>query len=183
MRGGLPHGCPHEQTESHCLLLRMTRRTRRRPFARIAVSAVPVTVHARDNTIVRVEGRESVVNHERLCVKGRYGWDYTHHPQRLTKPLIRRGGIVPQATAVSRSRIQHERQPPQTGGHRRLRRRPARVPRGDLGRSAGTRWRETVRDQTDVPRQRGTGRFRIGQVFQRRSVPVSEADSRRLRHE
>src|SRR5262249_24741921 len=29
-------------------------------------------------------------NHKRLCVKGRYGFDYVHHRQRLTKPLIRR---------------------------------------------------------------------------------------------
>ena len=41
------------------------------------------------------EGRESPVNHGRLCVKGRYGWDYTSHPQRLTKPLIRRAECYP----------------------------------------------------------------------------------------
>jgi formate dehydrogenase major subunit len=40
-------------------------------------------------TVVRAEGRESPVNHGRLCVKGRYGFDYSLHPQRLTKPLIR----------------------------------------------------------------------------------------------
>ena len=32
-------------------------------------------------------------NHERLCVKGRYGFDYVHHRQRLTKPLIRKAGV------------------------------------------------------------------------------------------
>ena len=32
-------------------------------------------------------------NHSRLCVKGRYGFDYAHHPQRLTKPLIRKPGV------------------------------------------------------------------------------------------
>ncbi len=36
-----------------------------------------------------VEGRASPVNDSRLCVKGRYGYDYVAHPQRLTKPLIR----------------------------------------------------------------------------------------------
>jgi formate dehydrogenase major subunit len=54
-----------------------------------------VTVHARANHIVQVDGRESPVNHQRLCVKGRYGWDYTHHPQRLTTPLIRREEFYP----------------------------------------------------------------------------------------
>ncbi|QDU37951.1 Formate dehydrogenase H [Maioricimonas rarisocia] len=49
----------------------------------------------RDNSIVLCDGRESPVNHERLCVKGRYGWDYTMHPQRLTTPLIRRDDAYP----------------------------------------------------------------------------------------
>src|SRR5207253_11312170 len=31
-------------------------------------------------------------NHERLCVKGRFGFDYVRHKQRLTKPLIRKPG-------------------------------------------------------------------------------------------
>jgi len=41
------------------------------------------------NQVAFVDGRESPGNHARLCVKGRYGWDYTTHPHRLTKPLIR----------------------------------------------------------------------------------------------
>ena len=35
------------------------------------------------------EGREGPGSDGRLCVKGRYGYDYATHPQRLTKPLIR----------------------------------------------------------------------------------------------
>ena len=54
-----------------------------------------VTFLAKENRIVMAEGRESPVNHGRLCVKGRYGWDYTSHPQRLTKPLIRRAEFYP----------------------------------------------------------------------------------------
>lgn len=42
--------------------------------------------------IVAVEGRDGPANHNRLCVKGRFGFDYIHHPQRLTRPLIRREG-------------------------------------------------------------------------------------------
>jgi len=41
------------------------------------------------NRIVFAEGRDNPGNQGRLCVKGRYGWDYTLHPHRLTKPLIR----------------------------------------------------------------------------------------------
>ena len=44
-----------------------------------------------ENTLLSVEGDESSpVNRGRLCVKGRYGFDYAHHPDRLTTPLIRR---------------------------------------------------------------------------------------------
>jgi formate dehydrogenase major subunit len=49
-----------------------------------------LTYHVKDNKILYVEGRDGPANHGRLCVKGRYGFDYAHHPQRLTKPLIRR---------------------------------------------------------------------------------------------
>jgi formate dehydrogenase major subunit len=52
-----------------------------------------LTYHVNDNRIVRVEGRDGIANHERLCVKGRFGFDYVSHPHRLTKPLIRREGV------------------------------------------------------------------------------------------
>ena len=54
-----------------------------------------ISFHEKDNKIVYAEGRESPVNHGRLCVKGRYGWDYTSHPQRLKTPLIRRDEFYP----------------------------------------------------------------------------------------
>ncbi len=47
--------------------------------------------HIADERIVHVQGRDGPANHSRLCVKGRYGFDYTHHPDRLTRPLIRQG--------------------------------------------------------------------------------------------
>jgi len=52
-----------------------------------------LTYHVKDNTILRVEGRKGPANDGRLCVKGRYGFDYIHHEQRLTQPLIRREGV------------------------------------------------------------------------------------------
>lgn len=54
-----------------------------------------ITYQKQDNVIIKADGRESPVNHGRLCVKGRYGWDYTMHPQRLTRPLIRRSEHYP----------------------------------------------------------------------------------------
>jgi len=52
-----------------------------------------LTYHVKDDKILFVEGRDGPANHERLCVKGRYGFDYAHHPHRLTVPLIRRAGV------------------------------------------------------------------------------------------
>jgi formate dehydrogenase major subunit len=49
-----------------------------------------LTYNVKDNKILYVEGRDGPANHGRLCVKGRYGFDYAHHPHRLTTPLIRR---------------------------------------------------------------------------------------------
>ena len=58
-----------------------------------------LTFHVKDDRIIQVEGRDGPANHGRLCVKGRYGFDYVHHPQRLTVPLIRREGVAKDAHA------------------------------------------------------------------------------------
>nr|WP_217344369.1 formate dehydrogenase subunit alpha [Noviherbaspirillum sp. L7-7A]MBV0878512.1 formate dehydrogenase subunit alpha [Noviherbaspirillum sp. L7-7A] len=52
-----------------------------------------LTYNVKDDKILYVEGRDGPANHGRLCVKGRYGFDYARHPQRLTVPLIRREGV------------------------------------------------------------------------------------------
>jgi formate dehydrogenase major subunit len=49
-----------------------------------------VTLHVKDDKILHVDGRDGPSNHNRLCVKGRFGYDYISHPHRLTKPMIRR---------------------------------------------------------------------------------------------
>ena len=52
-----------------------------------------LTYNIKDEKIVSVDGREGPANHNRLCVKGRFGFDYVHNPERITKPLIRKKGI------------------------------------------------------------------------------------------
>jgi formate dehydrogenase major subunit len=52
-----------------------------------------ITYHVRDDRIAFVSGRDGPANENRLCVKGRFGFDYAHSPQRLTKPLIRKEGV------------------------------------------------------------------------------------------
>jgi formate dehydrogenase major subunit len=50
-----------------------------------------ITYETKGNAIVRVLGKEDgPANLGRLCVKGRYGFDYVQHPDRLTVPLVRR---------------------------------------------------------------------------------------------
>ena len=45
----------------------------------------------RDGKIIYAQsGPDAPVNGEFLCTKGRFGWDYVSHPERLTQPLIRR---------------------------------------------------------------------------------------------
>src|SRR5215469_5016667 len=51
-----------------------------------------LTYKIRDNKIAYVEGRGGYSNENRLCVKGRFGFDYVANPHRLTKPLIRKPG-------------------------------------------------------------------------------------------
>ena len=48
-----------------------------------------ITYNIAGNKIISVDGREGPGNEGRLCVKGRFGFDYIDHPHRLTKPLIR----------------------------------------------------------------------------------------------
>jgi formate dehydrogenase major subunit len=59
-----------------------------------------LTYNIKDNRIVSVEGRDGPANHKRLCVKGRFGFDYIQHPQRLTVPLIRKAGIPKDPEAI-----------------------------------------------------------------------------------
>ncbi len=51
-----------------------------------------LTINVKNNQIQYIEGRDGPANKSRLCVKGRFGFDYVHHHDRLTKPLIRRIG-------------------------------------------------------------------------------------------
>src|SRR5450830_619000 len=66
---------PDKQVESLC------------PFCGVGCQ---LTYNVKDDKILYVEGRDGPANQGRLCVKGRYGFDYAHHPHRLTVPLIRR---------------------------------------------------------------------------------------------
>jgi formate dehydrogenase major subunit len=52
-----------------------------------------LTYHIKDDKLLYVSGKDGPANQQRLCVKGRFGFDYVHNPQRLTQPLIRKDGV------------------------------------------------------------------------------------------
>ena len=62
-----------------------------------------VSLKVKDNKIKFVEGINGPANEGRLCVKGRFGFDYIHHDHRLTKPLIRRTDAPPKGLNVDPS--------------------------------------------------------------------------------
>jgi len=56
-------------------------------------------LHVKDNEIVKVTApRDKGVNKGKLCVKGRFGFDYVHHPERLKYPLVRENGKLKRAS-------------------------------------------------------------------------------------
>ena len=59
-----------------------------------------VSLKVKDGKIKYVEGINGPANEGRLCVKGRFGFDYVHHEHRLTKPLIRRDDAPPKGLNV-----------------------------------------------------------------------------------
>ncbi len=55
-----------------------------------------IDLHLRQEVVYRVAGRfDSPVNRGQLCVKGRFGYDFIHAPDRLTQPLMRLGRDLP----------------------------------------------------------------------------------------
>ena len=61
--------------------------------ARIAASAASSPIRSRTTRSSPSPARTVPANQNRLCVKGRFGFDYVHNPQRLLKPMIRKDGV------------------------------------------------------------------------------------------
>src|SRR5215218_7058879 len=52
-----------------------------------------LTYNIKDDKLLYVNGKEGPANENRLCVKGRFGFDYVSNPQRLTQPMVRKDGV------------------------------------------------------------------------------------------
>src|SRR6266566_804896 len=59
-----------------------------------------LTYHIKDDKLLCVSGRDGPANENRLCVKGRFGFDYVSHPHRLMQPLVRKDGVPKHAADV-----------------------------------------------------------------------------------
>jgi len=57
-----------------------------------------LNLHVKDGRVVKVTGVDAPPNHGSLCVKGRFGFDFIHSPERLTAPLIKENGAFRQAS-------------------------------------------------------------------------------------
>ena len=124
-----------------------------------------LTYQIKDDKIVAVTGKDGPANQNRLCVKGRFGFDYVHNPQRLLKPMIRKDGVP---------KVPHEFIDPSN---------PVDAfPRSDLG--GGARPRRRGPEENPRPRRAaGARRLRLRQRLERRGLPVPETGSHRLRHQ
>src|ERR1700752_3356776 len=56
-----------------------------------------LTYNIKDDQLLYVTGKEGPANQNRLCVKGRFGFDYVSNPQRLKQPMIRKDGVPKRA--------------------------------------------------------------------------------------
>jgi formate dehydrogenase alpha subunit len=62
-----------------------------------------IRLHIKDERVFRVDAPpDSAPNYGRLCVKGRFGTDFVHHPSRLKTPLIRREPQSPGRRSAAR---------------------------------------------------------------------------------
>ena len=74
-------------------------------------------LHVQDGKVVKVTGVDAVPNQGRLCVKGRFGYDFIHSDERLTMPLIKDGdglpgGLLGGGPQLGRREVQGDQGPP-----------------------------------------------------------------------
>ena len=146
--------------------------------ARTAASAArsPTTSTASQQDRLGRGPRRQPGNQGRLCVKGRYGWDYARTTQRLTKPLIRREESYPKGALSDEVRGDSDgtgASASRAASSTTTRCMPA-LPRGDLGRGARPGRLPAAGDQ-GAARPGSAGRLRLGQVLATRRHTCSRS--------
>jgi formate dehydrogenase major subunit len=97
--------------------------------------ALTYQVDRERGAIAFAEGRDQPGSKGRLCVKGRYGWDYAASAQRLTTPLIRRDEAYPKGALSADVRGE------MNGGRSEPRERQEQEKNGQNGRNGAKRQR------------------------------------------
>jgi formate dehydrogenase major subunit len=97
--------------------------------------ALTYQVDRERGAIAFAEGRDQPGSKGRLCVKGRYGWDYAASAQRLTTPLIRRDEAYPKGALSADVRGE------MNGGRSEPRERQQQEKNGQNGRNGAQRQR------------------------------------------
>lgn len=64
---------------------------------------------SKNDKIVKIEPLNVIPNEGLLCVKGKFAYKYVNHPDRLTKPLIKKNGVFEETTFEEAYRIIHEK--------------------------------------------------------------------------
>jgi len=121
VRAGLPHRRAHQQSDR-----RGADSARQEldavhsvcPYCGVGC-ALTYYVDRERGAISFAEGRDQPGSQSRLCVKGRYGWDYTSSPQRLTVPLIRVESSYPKGPSRRTSAATGTGHPQRPGPRRR----------------------------------------------------------------
>jgi formate dehydrogenase major subunit len=104
--GECVQACPTGALYEKSLMDKGNKRREIQAFDKVVDSVCPfcgvgcqTRMMVKDNRIVQVDGRNGFANENRLCVKGRFGYDYVMSPERLTTPLIRRDDAPKDAKA------------------------------------------------------------------------------------
>ena len=124
-----------------------------------------LTYEIKNDKLIAVTGRNGPANQNRLCVKGRFGFDYVSNPQRLTKPMVRKDGVAKHADDLV--------DPSNPWTHFREATWEEAMDARRLGPRQDSRPRRPARAR----------RLRLGEGLERRGVPVPEAGAHRLRLE
>ena len=145
----------------------MGRSRRSTACARICGVGCQLTYHIKDDKILHVDAAsDGPANHSRLCVKGRFGFDYVNHPRSPDRAADPQG---------RRAQVRRRRQS--------IRPIPGRISARPPGKR---RWIAPPPACSKIRERKGgagAGRLRLGQGLERGGLSVPEAGAHRLRHQ